>query len=217
MSPSAECSRCVVEPADVLDDRELELGARAPDAVGDQLGLEAVDEALGHGVVVGVADRPDRRRAPGDRRAPACSRSRCIASRHRCAGSARSRRPATRSPSAIRSASSTSVVRMLAANCQPTTIRREHVDDEAEEHDALPAAQVREVADPQPVRRRRREVTLDEIPRRAGPAGPAWWSATACRVASRPGSRWRASAARPGSGRPAQPSRSSAFHIRREP
>ena len=30
-----------VEPADVLDDSELELPARAPHAIGDQLGLEA--------------------------------------------------------------------------------------------------------------------------------------------------------------------------------
>jgi hypothetical protein len=51
----------VVEPADVLDDGEFELGACAPDAVGDQLGLEAVDEALRESVVVGVADRSDRR------------------------------------------------------------------------------------------------------------------------------------------------------------
>jgi hypothetical protein len=33
---------------------------RAPDAVGDQLGLEAVDERLGERVVVGVAHRSDR-------------------------------------------------------------------------------------------------------------------------------------------------------------
>jgi hypothetical protein len=50
----------VVEPAEVLHDRELELRARAPDAVGDQLGLEAVNEALGQRVVLGVADRADR-------------------------------------------------------------------------------------------------------------------------------------------------------------
>ena len=37
-----------VEPADVVDDGELELGAGAPDTIGDQLGFEAVDEALGH-------------------------------------------------------------------------------------------------------------------------------------------------------------------------
>ena len=50
----------VVEPGDVLDDGELELGPGAPDAVADQLGLEAVDEALGGRVVVGVPDGADR-------------------------------------------------------------------------------------------------------------------------------------------------------------
>lgn len=40
----------VVEPADVLDGGEFELGSGAPDAIGDQLGLEAVDEAFGQGV-----------------------------------------------------------------------------------------------------------------------------------------------------------------------
>ena len=54
----------VVEPADPFDDRELELGPGAPDAVGDQLGLEGVHEALGQRVVVGVADRPDRAQHP---------------------------------------------------------------------------------------------------------------------------------------------------------
>ena len=50
-----------VVPGDPFDDRELELGAGAPDAVCDQFGLEGVDEAFCHGVVVGVADRADRR------------------------------------------------------------------------------------------------------------------------------------------------------------
>jgi hypothetical protein len=49
-----------VEPGDPLDDRQLELRSGLPDAVTDQLGLEAVDEALGQRVVVGVADRADR-------------------------------------------------------------------------------------------------------------------------------------------------------------
>jgi hypothetical protein len=39
-----------VVPADVLDDGELELAARAPDAIGDQLRFEAVDERLGERV-----------------------------------------------------------------------------------------------------------------------------------------------------------------------
>ena len=50
----------VVEPGDVFDDGELELCAGAPDAVADQLGLEAVDEALRGRVVVGIADGADR-------------------------------------------------------------------------------------------------------------------------------------------------------------
>jgi hypothetical protein len=45
-----------VKPGEVFDDRELELAASAPDAVGDQLGLDRVDEALGDGVVIGIAD-----------------------------------------------------------------------------------------------------------------------------------------------------------------
>ena len=50
----------VVEPADVFDDGQLELRACPPDTIGDQLGLEGVDEALGQRVVEGVADRADR-------------------------------------------------------------------------------------------------------------------------------------------------------------
>jgi hypothetical protein len=50
----------VVEPADVFDHGELELGSGAQDAVGDQLRLEAVDERLGQRVVIGVTDRADR-------------------------------------------------------------------------------------------------------------------------------------------------------------
>ena len=50
----------VVEPGDVFDDGQLQLRSRAPDPVGDQLRLEAVDEALGHRVVIGVADGADR-------------------------------------------------------------------------------------------------------------------------------------------------------------
>ena len=49
----------MVEPGDVFDDGELELCSCLPDAIGDELGLEAVDEALGERVVVGVTDRPD--------------------------------------------------------------------------------------------------------------------------------------------------------------
>ena len=51
----------VVEPGDVLDDRERGLGSGSPDAVADQFSLEAVDEALGERVVVGVAGAADGR------------------------------------------------------------------------------------------------------------------------------------------------------------
>jgi hypothetical protein len=50
----------VVEPADVLDDSQFDLGLGAPHTIGDELGLEAVDEAFGQRVVIGVADRADR-------------------------------------------------------------------------------------------------------------------------------------------------------------
>jgi hypothetical protein len=59
-SPRGVMQSGAVEPAEVFDDGELELGAGAPDVVGDELGLEGVDEALGQGVIVGVADRADR-------------------------------------------------------------------------------------------------------------------------------------------------------------
>ena len=68
--------------------------------------------------------RPSRsRRATRGRRAPACSPySVYCEPASVCATSSKSA-PGSRKPSAIRSASSTSVVRMLAASCQPTTIR----------------------------------------------------------------------------------------------
>ena len=47
----------MVVPADPFDDGELQLRAGAPDAVADQLGLEAVDEALGHRVVISEQKR----------------------------------------------------------------------------------------------------------------------------------------------------------------
>jgi hypothetical protein len=45
----------------MLDVREFQLRAGAPHAVGDQLGLEAVDETLGECVAVGVAGAADGR------------------------------------------------------------------------------------------------------------------------------------------------------------
>src|SRR2546425_9052452 len=59
-SPSLAWRRGAVVPADVLDDSELELRAGPPDTVGDQLGLEAIDERLGERVVVRITDRSNR-------------------------------------------------------------------------------------------------------------------------------------------------------------
>jgi hypothetical protein len=52
----------VVKPADVLHDDELELGSGARDPVGDQLGLDAVDETLGQRVVIGDPTEPTEAR-----------------------------------------------------------------------------------------------------------------------------------------------------------
>jgi hypothetical protein len=51
----------VVESAEVGDDGQFGLEARLERAALDEFGLEGADEALGHGVVVGVRDRADRR------------------------------------------------------------------------------------------------------------------------------------------------------------
>lgn len=111
-----------VVPADVLDDGELELRSRAPDAVADQFGLEAVDKALGEGVVVGVADRSDRGEHPvvGERLgvvdAGVLRAAIGVVDEFDVA-------PAPRCPSAIFKASRTRSVRMWPASCQPTIIR----------------------------------------------------------------------------------------------
>jgi hypothetical protein len=111
----------VVEPTEVLDDGELELVAGASDAVWDRLGLEAVDEALGERVVVGVPDRAHGRAAPvvGERLGifglgvlPA------VWMVHQCDVGAR-----LAGPERIREAWRTKSVRMCEANCQPTTRR----------------------------------------------------------------------------------------------
>lgn len=54
----------VVEPGDVFNDGQLDLASGGLDAVGDELGLEAVDGALSNGVVQGVADVSDRGESP---------------------------------------------------------------------------------------------------------------------------------------------------------
>ena len=111
----------VVEPADVFDGRELELRARAPHAVCDQLGLVGVHEDFGHGVVQRVSDGPDRRE-----HLMVVEHLGVVRTVYWRAGVRMGHQLEVRaglpSPSAIRSASSTSSVRMLAASCQPTII-----------------------------------------------------------------------------------------------
>jgi hypothetical protein len=52
----------VVEPVDVLEGGELDLlGGPPRPARLNELGLEQADDRLGEGIVVGVADGPDRR------------------------------------------------------------------------------------------------------------------------------------------------------------
>ena len=69
---------------------------------------------------------------------------------------------------------------MWPASCQPTT-GGVGVDDEGEEHDALPAAQVGEVGDPELVRAGGGEVAVDEVRApargRVRPGGPPWLAA----------------------------------------
>ena len=214
MSPSEACRRWLLNQAmySTMASSSWAGVRQTRSAISSVLKLSTND--LGERVVVRVADRSDRREDARGRRASGCSRMRCIASRRRCDGSARRRRPGSRRSSAIRSASRTRSVRMCAASCQPTIIAAVGVDDEREVDDALPAAQVGEVGDPQLVRRRRGEVALDEIGPAGAPAGPAWSCATASRAASRPGCRCaHQPLTRP---RPTcSPARSSAFHIRR--
>ena len=50
----------VIEPPEVLDDRELHAGACRPGTIADELGLEGVHEGLGDRVIQRVADRADR-------------------------------------------------------------------------------------------------------------------------------------------------------------
>ena len=112
----------VVEPVDPFQDGQFHLSAGPPDAISDQLGLERVDKALGQCVVVGVADRPDRRQdavVVEDLRVVVAEILRPVVG----VLNQRKVRPRSRVPSAIRSASRTRSVRMWDANCQPTILR----------------------------------------------------------------------------------------------
>ena len=188
--------------------------AAAPDAVGDQLGLEGVHERFGQGVIAARRRRSRSTAARRDRREPGCGRGWCIDCRRRCGPRARRRRRAAvgeRHPQRVDDERVAHVRGELPADHAPAV----DVDDEREVQDAVPAAQPREVADPQPIGRLGAEVALDEIrrPGRVGVRRP--WCATACRGAWRPGCpRWRISRWTWQRGT-CSPARRSAFHVRR--
>jgi len=152
----------VVEPADIFDDRELELRSGAPDAIGDQLGLERVDEGLGKRVVKRVADRSDR---PEDavvvedlRKRPRRVLSPGIGVMDELdvgAGAALRERHAQ----CVEDEIGAHVAGELPAD-DPAAV---DVNDKAEEHQALVAAQIGEVRDPQLVGSGRGEIAVDEI------------------------------------------------------
>src|SRR4051794_28887930 len=85
------------------------------------------------------------------------------------------------------------------------TVARADVDDEAEVDHALPAANVGEVRDPEPVGAVGAEMAIDQVRRPHRPSGRVGWSARACRAAWRPGCARGASAASPGRARPGCP------------
>ena len=193
-----------VEPGDVFDDRELKLGAGAPDAIGDQLGLEAVDEALGH-ARCRRRRRPIRpRRGCRPRRARRCRPGWCTDFRVSVCATSSTSAPGPRWQIAMRSASRTSSVRMCDGELPADDPAAVGVQDEREEHHALPAAQVGEIADPEPIRTVGGEVALHEIRAPQWRTDRASWCATACRGAWRPGRRARASAAPRGRARRAR-------------
>ena len=173
MSPSELVQPVVVEPADPGDGRELELALGSARRGRRSARSCRSRRKIRRARCPGVADGADRREHVGGRRAPGCSRAEvyCEPASEWCTSATSA--PGSRRPSAIRSASSTSVGAHVAGELPADDHPAEHVDHEAEVHDALPAAQVREIRDPQPVRRAGGEVPLDEI-RAPGGRGSAW-------------------------------------------
>ena len=154
----------VVEPRDVLHDGELELRSAGPDAVCDQLGLEGVDEALGDGVVQRVADRPDRgehavvlERLAVVIRGVLAPGIGVLNERDVGAGLALVKRHAQRVQDERRS--------HMRGELPPDDPAAVGVDHEAEEDQALPAAQVGEVGEPFLIRAGGGEVALHEVRR----------------------------------------------------
>ena len=157
-----------VEPGDPLDDRELELASGSPDAVGDQLGLEGVDERFGHSVVVGIADRSDRLQDAVIVELLLEEKARVLRSgiavvNELEVGAALATRQ--RHPQRVENEVGAHRGGELPAD-NPAAVG---VDDEREEDQAFPAAQVGEVRDPELVRPARGEVAVDPVGRAQRP------------------------------------------------
>jgi hypothetical protein len=137
--------------------------------------LKVSTKALGGGVVVGVADGSDRaehasvieRLGVVERRVLTAGVRMCH-ERDVCSGGALMQSH----PESVEHQVGPHVAGELPADDPPAV----GVDHEAEEHQALPAAQIREVREPLLIRPRRREVALDPVRaaqrRRVGPCGP---------------------------------------------
>lgn len=140
----------VVEPGDVFDDGQLQLRARAPGAVGDQLGLEGVDEALGHRVVKRIADRSDRGEDAG-----VIELLGVVGRRILRAAVGVGHELEVGAMLALAEGHAQGVEDEVGAHVggqlPADDLAGEGVEDEGEVADALPGAQVGEVADPEPV------------------------------------------------------------------
>ena len=110
----------VVEDLDVVEHRGPGLGRARPGRAVDELGLEGGEEALGHGVVVAVADRAHGRRDAGLAQPPPEGEARVLAS---VVGVVDEAVAGRRRTMAMSRAAVTSSVRMWVAIDQPTTRR----------------------------------------------------------------------------------------------
>jgi len=150
----------VVEALDVVEDGGAQLGFGWPAAAVDEVAFQGLEERFAEGVVVGAAASAHRLLDPGEAAAAAEGKRDIL-------------RPlvGVMDESAVGSASLQRLLQCVddelgaevvfegpANNAAAVT-----VDDHGEVEPALPATEVGDVGDPEPVRRRRPEVALDEI------------------------------------------------------
>ena len=165
----------------------------------DPLGLEAVDEGFGHGVVERVADGADRAEhvavveGLGEVDRPVL-RSGIRMVHELDVGAAAT--PGQRHPRRVEDQRRAHVGGELSAD-DPSAV---DVDDEADVDHALPAADIGEVRDPEPIRPLGAEIAADEIRRPRGGGGLSRCAGSRRRSSSRCGrARFARSATRPGS------------------